>query len=971
MSSALKTRSSGVVLDPDQVFPLCKLFQPVEKLPNNKSVICLIRYHVDRGGAGITHAKAISEVAKQVYAKWYSDTVYCVSLSTIVRRLSALWSVFFEGRKRLNEKGKENCQAVKKYKELVDNKEKLFDVYATDQERRKKLEIEWGVKMSDQEIIYYEDQAGERRMFCSKAVDPVWYHATMRAQRLRERHEEYRRQRDQLFAYKSVDDITEILRESGDIQSSEDEADSDHGEPALAEAGESMEEGMEVQINNTCLKGDENCGQETSSSDQGQAVHESNNSKTKRKFNQIDNSEVDPLPSKYRHIRSSERIIRNEFYSTVANLTGAGLSLSEATNAVVLVGNGMFDRNWKSHESEEYLDNNTAPSNRNVRTAVELVEAQSLSLTVENLEKEKEEGRMLTHASDSTTKRRVGHFIVQGIHVGQNLPFPLPILPIAGEKTEDIAMQVDMGFEILAAVRGVKVEEVYSLVDTHMTDSVDHNKGFAVLLQEMYNLDKPAGQIFCGSHTTLGFASAMNKVMRLLETDMKMEQVLKGFMVDLDVDTKNSSIAGQALDVSLKLVAPEFAHKPWNRNKEFLLFLADRGVDNVLFAYKDSRFGCLSRAAAVLVYIFDHLVEFLNQNPGINNRLACLAREVLALPYIKPVMVVFACLGVYLVEPFYARTIEKGATHTQLKHFYKDLHKSMGEQVKEDYIKFSEPQLNGVSEELFIGVKKNYGEGVLKVVSEVGELHKEEVYKLTNLMLPELRTVLARQRRDYGIDEESFPQQYPVEKQASNIEDTPVHNIGMERQCGKVDYRLHKLGSLSAVSRSIILQRTQQLREGHVPSFRGFKAAVKAKRELELVWSEKTQKTFQAGSTEKQELAQRVERKRLDMLDMLKERGGPFTDADEVDQYLDNTKDGKEKQKRMKMELQFARDSSTLLPKVDPLFKIQVTLPTGKRRDKNAQEFGEALKSFLGRRADRSTLDYDKFADSLERLSSS
>ena len=34
-----------------------------------------------------------------------------------------------------------------------------------------------------------------------------------------------------------------------------------------------------------------------------------------------------------------------------------------------------------------------------------------------------------------------------------------------------------------------------------------------------------------------------------------------------------------------------------------------------------------------------------------------------------------------------------------------------------------------------------------------------------------LRTAL---RRDYGIDEESFPQQYPVEEQANNIDDTPV-----------------------------------------------------------------------------------------------------------------------------------------------------------------------------------------------------
>lgn len=355
--------------------------------------------------------------------------------------------------------------------------------------------------------------------------------------------------------------------------------------------------------------------------------------------------------------------------------------------------------------------------------------------------------------------------------------------------------------QMMAAARGCKAEEVYKQLDTHMGDSVEHNKGFAVILQELYNLESPAGQLFCGTHTTLGFAAGMNKCLRQLESEMKTEQVLKGFMVDLEIDSKNSSLAGQALDICLKLVAAEYAHKPWNRYKEFLLFLQQKGISSPLFAYKDSRFGCLSRAAAVLLHIYPYLLEYLDQNPGVNNRLACLAREVLALPYLKPVMAALAFLGVYLVEPFYARTIEKGATHSQLKQFYRDLYSSM-EPVQEDTIYLTKPQFKGVSEDLFRGVKQSYGLKVLESVTEVAEEHKEEVVKVMNLFLPELKTVLARQRKDYGIDEERFPTQYPVEKQAANLDDTPVHNIGMERQCGLVDHRLHKLQSLEAVSRS-------------------------------------------------------------------------------------------------------------------------------------------------------------------------
>ena len=105
----------------------------------------------------------------------------------------------------------------------------------------------------------------------------------------------------------------------------------------------------------------------------------------------------------------------------------------------------------------------------------------------------------------------------------------------------------------------------------------------------------------------------------------------------------------------------------------------------VLFSYKDQRFGCLSRAAGVLLFNMEWLSMFLDQNPQINNRLACLVRELLELPYLKVVMVVFAVLGLQVVEPFYCKTIDKFATHSKLKEFFSSLHNSMGKMVDEDF----------------------------------------------------------------------------------------------------------------------------------------------------------------------------------------------------------------------------------------------------------------------------------------------
>ena len=127
---------------------------------------------------------------------------------------------------------------------------------------------------------------------------------------------------------------------------------------------------------------------------------------------------------------------------------------------------------------------------------------------------------------------------------------------------------------------------------------------------------------------------------------------------------------------------------------------------------------------------------------------------------------------------------------------------------------------------------------------------------------------------------------------------------------------------------------------------------------------------FALGAGEKQVVAQSKERKRLDMLEKLKADNGPFTDADMVREYMDNSDIcDKLKQNRLKLEVQFARESSTTLPSVDPIFKIQVTLPTKKRREKTAEEFAISLMAYLGKKSEKSSMEYTMFKNSLDKYS--
>ena len=97
----------------------------------------------------------------------------------------------------------------------------------------------------------------------------------------------------------------------------------------------------------------------------------------------------------------------------------------------------------------------------------------------------------------------------------------------------------------------------------------------------------------------------------------------------------HSFYARKHLDMMLSLAAPEYSHNQWHKSKEFTEFLRLNNVYMVLFFYKDQIFGCLSRAAAVLLYNMEWLNLLLQENPSINNRLDCLVRDLLEIPYIK------------------------------------------------------------------------------------------------------------------------------------------------------------------------------------------------------------------------------------------------------------------------------------------------------------------------------------------------
>ena len=206
-------------------------------------------------------------------------------------------------------------------------------------------------------------------------------------------------------------------------------------------------------------------------------------------------------------------------------------------------------------------------------------------------------------------------------------------------------------------------------------------------------------------------------------------------------------------------------------------------------------------------------------------------------------------------------------------------------------------------------MKNEFGDDVLDSVRKFAELHMEDCLLLTNYMLPHLGNVLSQQRGifyEFGTHEPQFP----VFKQAENVNKAVTNNLQLERECGDHDDRIKKKGNVAVVSRDNILKRTVKLRDESTESFR---CSAKVLDDIESVvnsWSTRQEKLKAVGLSTKETNQLQKENRKLKILSILKQDNGPFTCTEEIEQYMASNIDETVKQKRMKNEIIYARDST-------------------------------------------------------------
>ena len=231
-------------------------------------------------------------------------------------------------------------------------------------------------------------------------------------------------------------------------------------------------------------------------------------------------------------------------------------------------------------------------------------------------------------------------------------------------------------------------------------------------------------------------------------------------------------------------------------------------------------------------------------------------------------------------------TISNKSTHSSLKLFFENLYEELcNHQVNETFFSLTSPDFKSVSDKLFQEVQKNYGIDVVKAVKEMAESQINDCITLAQIMLPHLGEVFRSQRGkcyDFGDIEE----EYPVFEQCDNIDQTPVHNLQMERQCGGTDHTLKKKASLDTVSGDIVLSQTHNLRGQVSKDYQKMGNVVKIMDHIKLEWKVKQKDLQEIGLSRKDSNLLLIENKKLAILDRTKAQGGPFSSAEEIENCL-------------------------------------------------------------------------------------
>ena len=241
-------------------------------------------------------------------------------------------------------KGKPSQASMDRYAKFKEDKDWVLDISTKDKDRVQKLEEEYGVKMSSSEKDYLVSQLDSTiarnnamKIVCfanKNDIDPAWLEQEDRKAK-RDRY--YNKQKQEMI------DIFSTVSEKDDEQDMSVESDNSDEDFEIPKGVNEVAGSSE---NNSC------------------------GLKRKWKFVQKEDKHNDPITPPFRHVRDSERKVKDSVYLAITDLIEIGLSIPEAQKAVLIVSNRLFAWDFKIEDEDNddmsLIDVDTIPSERSI-----------------------------------------------------------------------------------------------------------------------------------------------------------------------------------------------------------------------------------------------------------------------------------------------------------------------------------------------------------------------------------------------------------------------------------------------------------------------------------------------------------------------------------------------------------------------------------------------------------------------------
>ena len=847
----------------------------------------------------------------------------------MVFKLTALYTEFNNlcqtRKERRNEKWKEE---VGKFCSRVSTA--CFNISCTDPVRIKHLESFYGVKMTQMEEDFLEDQLSERKMFCTTDVDAAWVRMAERRKKQEEGQEKLRVAQEEEIQKLGKVDFPEDLSQEGDEGWVEDQDETDKNaniEELLAEENDGLKN-------------------------------------KKRRFQEevgLQNTLKNSL-----HIRNSHHAVRPEFYGTVDTLVSKfHCSLNQAVAGVVETGKGMLGLPWKYHEeNKDFIDLDTVPHNSTHIHEGRAREAFAVSEIVAAIMKSSDTSSICYHDDGSKTQG-TGAYSVQGVTV-EGRYYSFPALSIASETRKNLADLKLTVLALLSICSGIQQIDIWKKVDFAMKDSASHNIHVDEIVSESLGTSHIPASLLCHVHPSLMFVHCITNLQKEVDVALGPEKIFASFAITLG--EQQTSVTETCIDCNLRLISHDFNQKAWNKASEFDSFIAPK--KNNFKRLQAERFNSYAHCSAVFLYLDENIRSFLHHYPHITNQLSCIVRSFQNLAYVRILSAVTVVMAVHLIEPYISLTSSSITSYSNLVEAFPALYKDLTTTTPPELLNLDKPAFTFISVERFKHCR--YSEELLTPVKRIIEENRPEMEKLLKILLPKMAEGWARQRGDmFEFGEQANPEatNKVSDMDQDKLEAAPINNLDAERDVGFINHELDIRGkkNLRAASRSLVKGKALELTRGKVmdKSFKKLTEKEGGFTQIMKEWSMKQEQLKKEGLESKDVANLAEDKTRMKDLSELTKLGGPFTKCEDVREFVkDEAISEKNKNKRLYIEIRHAKKSSLSFPKSSEIFRL-------KKANKNLEtsSYASNLCAYLEKVTCKVNLEPEDFGLALEKLS--